>query len=159
MKINTSSGWDWQRWHLRVDTGQHQFRLRMRTSAWPSYVFESISSNALHCGIVLNDENYVWEELSGMVLLTIPNAQNRIMESGVSQADSCRAQYRRELEDGGATRNRPMASRVRAQRHALVTSSVASWTSATGLQSQVESITLVVVQSRRAHPCAQVLNK
>ncbi|KAJ7734054.1 hypothetical protein B0H14DRAFT_3517223 [Mycena olivaceomarginata] len=45
-------------WHLRVDAEQHQFQC----------VFTSISSNTLHCRIVLNDENYVWEELSIMIL-------------------------------------------------------------------------------------------
>ncbi|KAJ7337570.1 hypothetical protein DFH08DRAFT_812893 [Mycena albidolilacea] len=48
---------------------------------------------------------------------------------------------RRELEDGGATRNKLMALCMRMQRDTQVTSSV----------SQVKSITLVAVQSRR-HP-------
>ncbi|KAJ7330835.1 hypothetical protein DFH08DRAFT_814927 [Mycena albidolilacea] len=71
------NGWDWQ---------------RMQTGTWPSCVFASISSNTLHCGIVLDDENYVWEENNGKW-----------------------GQPRCELKDRGATRNRPMALRMVAE--------------------------------------------
>jgi hypothetical protein len=77
-----------------------------------SLTYDIAHSSTLHCGIVLNDENYVWEEVRTQlglatrlladlltipaqrygphyaVLLTTPNPQNRIMESGVSQGAS-----------------------------------------------------------------------
>ncbi|KAJ7306225.1 hypothetical protein DFH08DRAFT_824880 [Mycena albidolilacea] len=101
---------------MNVEAGQHRFQLRMQTGAWPSCVLASISSthnNMLHCGIVLNDKNYVLKEVHKQlglathlltdslaipaqrygphyaVSLTTPNPQNRIMESGVSQGRGC----------------------------------------------------------------------